>query len=55
MDVLPVVYDDDLDDWRLLDWSPDGRWLAVRESIGREELWVTRDLFGDGEELGRVR
>ncbi len=27
----------------------DGEWIAVSESIGRLEVWVTRDILGDGE------
>ncbi len=37
----------DLSDPWLLDWSPDGAMLAVRETIGRSELWRVGDLLED--------
>ena len=41
----PIGGAEDLEEWRLLDWSPDGAWLAVRESVGGSEIWVNRDLL----------
>lgn len=36
---------DDLGDTRLQDWSPDGRWIGLTEEVGRNELWIDRDLL----------
>lgn len=43
---------EDLEEWRLLDWSPDGEWLAVEETVGQWEFWVDRDLAGGSREDG---
>jgi Tol biopolymer transport system component len=34
--------------WWLMDWSSDGAWLGVRETIGRSELWRISDVLGEG-------
>jgi hypothetical protein len=37
-----------LEYWWLMDWSSDGAWLGVRETIGRSELWRISDVLGEG-------
>ena len=38
---------EDVAPWWLMDWSPDGRWLAVRTVVGRTEVWRSSEFFGE--------
>ena len=37
----------DLPEGWVMDWSPDGHWIAVRETISRRELWRSPDLLDE--------